>query len=242
MPGEIKVKWHRALPSVPTSAILTRQNGKWFAVFHVEVAAAEQREDETVGIDLGLTSLIALSTGETVERPGWTKRAAKGLRRRQRALARCRRGSKRRIKVRARLSVYQGRIGRHRADFAHKLTAGLVTRFSDIGVEDLNVKGLARGMLAKHVNDAAWTQIVSMLDYKAAKAGGRIVKVDPRGTSQTCPDCGIIAAKTLAIREHRCECGCSLDRDVAAAIIVHQRAFGFCPGTGLGTSSGPGAA
>ena len=52
----------------------------------------------------------------------------------------------------------------------------------------------------------------------------------PRGTSQTCPECGIVAAKTLAQREHRCECGCVLDRDVAAAKVVHFRAFGFWPG------------
>jgi len=65
---------------------------------------------------------------------------------------------------------------------------------------------------------------------KAASAGVELVKVDPRGTSQTCPECGIVAAKTLAEREHRCECGCVFDRDVAAAKVVHFRAFGFWPG------------
>ncbi|HEY7085423.1 MAG TPA: zinc ribbon domain-containing protein [Hyphomicrobiaceae bacterium] len=58
---------------------------------------------------------------------------------------------------------------------------------------------------------------------------------DPkRGTSQTCPECGIVAARTLAEREHRCDCGCVLDRGVAAAMIVHVRAFGFWPGAGRG--------
>ena len=73
-----------------------------------------------------------------------------------------------------------------------------------------------------------------MLDYKAASAGVELVKVDPRGTSQTCPECGIVAAKTLAEREHRCECGCVLDRDVAAAKVVHFRAFGFWPERAVG--------
>src|SRR5215831_8268497 len=68
---------------------------------------------------------------------------------------------------------------------------------------DLNIKGLTGGMLAKHVHDAAWAQLTAMLDYKAASAGVELVKVDPRGTSQTGPECGIVAAKTLAEREHR---------------------------------------
>ena len=225
--GEIKVRWHREMPSKPKSAILTRQAGKWYVVFHVEVENVERAGPDSVGVDLGLTSLVALSNGETIARPGWTKRAAKGLRRRQRAVARCKRGSKTRRKRVVALARYHARVGNRRRVFAHKLTRDLVNRFGRIAVENLNIKGLAAGMLAKHVHDAAWTQIVSMLRYKAENAGCEFIEVDPRGTSQTCPECGVIAAKTLATREHRCECGCSLDRDVAAAKIVHLRAFGF---------------
>ncbi len=99
-----------------------------------------------------------------------------------------------------------------------------------------------RTMLAKAVHNAAWSQLTAMLTYKAANAGGAVILVDPRGTSQTCPQCGTIKAKTLAKREHRCDCGAALDRDVAAAIIVHQRAFGYGPGHGLRNISGPIAA
>jgi putative transposase len=242
VPGEIKVRWHREMPSKPKSAILTRQAGKWYIVFHVDVETVERAGPDSVGVDLGLTSLIALSNGETIARPGWTKRAAKGLRRRQRAVARCKRGSKVRLKRVARLAIYHSRIGNRRRDFCHKLTHDLVSRFGRIAVENLNIKGLAAGMLARHVHDAAWAQIVAMLRYKAESASCEFVEVDPRGTSQTCPECGAIAAKTLAIRGHRCECGCSLDRDVAAAKIVHLRAFGFIPGTGNGQLTQPVAA
>jgi putative transposase len=114
----------------------------------------------------------------------------------------------------------------------------LFSEFRRIAVEDLNIKGLAAGRLTKHVHDASWARLIAMLDYKAAKAGGQIVKVDPRGTSQTCPECGTVAAKWLAEREHRCDCGCVLDRDVAAALVVHFRAFGFWPGF-LARISGP---
>lgn len=234
VPGEIKVRWHRALPNKPSSAIVTRQAGKWYAVFHVEVEAIERAGPDSVGIDVGLTELAALSTGAKIENPRWTRRAAKGLRRRQRALARCKRGSNVRRKRKAALAKFQARVAAKRRNFLHEESRKIVNRFGRIAVEDLNIKGLARGMLAKHVCDASWGAFVSMLRYKAANAGCEFVEVDPRNTSQICPECGQLSAKTLAERTHRCDCGCVLDRDVAAAMIVHQRAFGM-PGTGFGT-------
>ncbi len=107
---------------------------------------------------------------------------------------------------------------------------------SHIAMEDMNIKGLAAGMLAKFVHNAAWNSLVQKISYKAEGAGSLLKLVDPRGTSQTCPGCGTVKRKTLAERMHRCECGCVLDRDVASAMIVLQRAK-FGPGTGLQTPS-----
>lgn len=242
VPGEIKVRWHRELPSKPKSAILTRQNGKWFVVFHVEVKAAAGDNVASVGIDVGLTTLAALSTGERIERPGFTRQAEKKQRRLQRALARRRRGSKRRHKVKARLAKHSAYTARRRTDRLHKVSADLAGRFGRIAFENLNIKGLAAGMLARHVHDAAWAQLISFTSYKAERAGGEVKKVDPRGTSQICPACGAVARKRLSERTHRCHCGCVLDRDVAAAMVIHFRAFGFWPGAGLGTLSEPVAA
>lgn len=242
VPGEIKVRWHRELPSKPKSAILTRQGGKWYVVFHVEVAPVERAGPDSVGIDFGLSSLVALSNGKTEPRQRLTKRAERELRRRQRAVARCKRGSKRRAKRKAALAKFQAHVAAKRRDHLHNVSRDLVDRFGRIAIEDLNVKGLARSVLAKHVADASWGQLTAMLDYKAANAGVELVRVDPRGTSQTCPECGIIAAKTLDERRHLCDCGADIDRDVAAAMVVHFRAFGFWPGSGLGSLSEPVAA
>ena len=78
-----------------------------------------------------------------------------------------------------------------------------------IAIEDLNVKGLAAGMLAKSVRDAGWSSFFSMLSYKAEYAGRELVKVDPRGTSQTCV-CGTRVPKGLSDRWHKCPaCGLS---------------------------------
>jgi putative transposase len=236
IPGEIKVRWHRPLPEGAKlgAAVVSRHAGKWFVCFQIELPDAEtvERPFTPVGIDIGLTSLVALSTGETVPTPQHTKNAAKALRRAQRAVARKRRHSRRQRKAKLRVARLMAHVANQRRDFSHKLARRLVNEHSHIAFEDLNIKGLASGMLAKSVHNAAWNQLVQHVQYKAACAGTVVALVDPRGTSQTCPECGTIARKTLAVREHRCDCGCILDRDVAAARVVLLRA-GFGPGHGL---------
>jgi putative transposase len=238
IPGEIKVRWHRDLPpdANVSAAVISRSCGKWYVCFQITLADAEpvERVFAPIGIDLGLTSLVALSNGETVLTPQHTRIASKRLRRLQRALARCKRGCRRRWKAKVRLARHSAKTANQRRDGSHKLSRSLVDRFSHIAMEDLNIKGLAAGMLAKSVHNAAWNSLVQKITYKAANAGGVLKLVDPRGTSQTCPECGTIKRKTLAERMHRCECGCILDRDVAAALIVLHRAD-----FGLGTSLRP---
>ena len=79
VPGGIKVVWHRDLPPDAKlgTAILTRQQGKWYVVIPVEADFAETCGSGTVGIDLGLNSLIATSDGETVEAPRYARNAQK---------------------------------------------------------------------------------------------------------------------------------------------------------------------
>lgn len=227
IPGAIKTVWHRELPEDAKlgTAILTRQNGKWYIVFSVEAEFVDTCGHGTVGIDLGLNSLIATSDGETIPAPRYARKAQAAQRRRQRALARCKRGSRRKEKVKHRLAVGSAKIANQRRDFAHKLSRSLVSRYAALAFENLNLNGLKRGMLARPIHDAAWSQLIQFVQYKAESAGADIVMVDPRGTSQTCPACQAIKAKTLRERTHRCECGAVLDRDVSAEIVVHQRAF-----------------
>jgi putative transposase len=236
VPGEVKVKWHRNLPpgSKVGAAVVSRSCGKWYVCFQIEVpdAVAPERVFAPVGIDLGLTSLVALSTAEKVLTPQHTAKAAKALRRAQRTVARRERHSRRQRKAKLRMARLSARVAAQRRDFSHKLSRSLVDCFTHLAFEDLNITGLARGMLAKSVHNAAWNTLVQHVQYKAASAGSVVELVDPRGTSQTCPQCQAVAAKTLAQRAHRCDCGCVLDRDVAAAQIVLQRAT-FGPGTGL---------
>lgn len=167
--GGIKVVWHRALPEDDKlgTAILTRQQGKWYVVFSVEAAFAEACGTGTVGIDLGLNSLIATSDGDTVPVPRFARTVQKAQSRRQRALARCQRGSERRLEARARLAAGSARIARQRRDHPHRLSRSLVSRYRSIAFEDLNLTALKRGMPAHSIHDAAWSLLVQLVRYEA---------------------------------------------------------------------------
>jgi putative transposase len=121
------------------------------------------------------------------------------------------------------------RIRNSRATYLHQATARLVRENDIIAIEKLNIKGLASGMLAKSVNDAAWAKFKEFLTYKAASAGRQIIEVDPRNTTQACPGCGVIVPKGLGDRWHECpDCGLSLDRDENAVrnILARSGAIG----------------
>ena len=123
--------------------------------------------------------------------------------------------------VPTRLRKIHERITNRRADFLQKESTKLVRKYGTMGIENLNVRGLAQGILAKQVQDTSWARFIQLLAYKAADAGRRLVEVDCGNTSQTCPGCGAIGKKSLS--EHRCECGCTMHRDTAAAKIILGR-------------------
>lgn len=239
--GTIKVQQHRPLPSKPKLARIKREGRHWYLYLACEVEIQPANDNgATVGIDLGLSSFAALSNGDLINNPRHDRSKAKAVRRRQRALARCKRGSKRRLKVKAKLAADRAAIRQARRTFHFQTAADLVRRYVLIAVENLNVKGLSRGMLARDVNDAAWGQFIHILSDKAESAGRKVVKVDPRGTSQTCPSCGVVEPKKLSERVHACPCGFTADRDVAAAQVILFRAVhgpAEAKTTGCGVSS-----
>lgn len=223
--GTIRVHQHRKLPSAPKSACIKREGRHWYLLLACEIEAAPANDNgEAIGLDLGLSSFAALSDGTLIPNPRRGRKAQRELRRRQRALARCRRGSQRRRKARAKVATAHAAVRRARRTSHFQIAADLVRRYGLIAVENLNVKGLSRGILARDVNDAAWGSFIQILCDKAESAGSQVAKVDPRGTSQTCPACGVVEPKKLSERVHACPCGFTADRDVAAAQVVLHRA------------------
>lgn len=222
--GTVKLKLHRPVSGKVKTVSIRRDGGKWYVCFSVEYEF-EQPEHigPAVGIDVGLEHFANLSNGEQVNNPRYFRHAEKRLAKSQRRFSKCARTDSRRREYRKRVACAHRKVRNQRADFLHKLSARLVQTYSLIAVEDLNVKGLASGMLAKSVNDAGWSAFTRMLLYKAEEAGARVVEVNPSHTSQTCPRCGSIRKKELSERWHKCECGYEVHRDIAAAQVILAR-------------------
>ena len=133
-----------------------------------------------------------------------------------------------------RVARHHERLSNARKDFDFKLAHHLCDQAQTIVVEALNIQGLAKASLSKQVLDAAWGQFVSILQWVGLKRGACIEKVDARGTSQQCPQCGAAVPKDLSVRVHECpECGYTADRDVAAAQVVLSRGTIQRPGWAL---------
>lgn len=219
--GHIKVKLHRPVDGVIKTITVKRECGKWYACFSVEVVVEPLPETDTrVGLDVGLTAFAALNDGTEIKNPRYYRKAQAILRLAQRRVARRKRGGKNRRKAVVLLQKAHAHIQNQRTDFHHQTARALVNTYGVIAVEDLHIKGLASGMLAKSVNDAGWAAFIDKLTYKAVEAGRQLVKVPPRGTSQTCL-CGAAVPKTLKDRWHYCQaCGLSQARDHVSAQLI----------------------
>lgn len=227
--GPVRVRWHREIPAeaVLREASVRRSAGRWYVCFSLDVPVRYLPETGCeVGIDVGITTFAATSHGELLVGPRAYRKAEAELRVAHRRVARRQLGSNRRAKAVLQLQRKHEHVRRIRADHAHKLAHGLVNDHDLIAVEDLDVRGLIRGRLAKDVHDQGWAQFVSFLRDKAECAGREVVLVDPRYTSQRCSACGRVAKKPLSQRVHMCPCGHMADRDVNAACNILDLARG----------------
>jgi putative transposase len=227
--GDVRVKWSRNLPSVPsTVTVIKDAAGRYFASFVVETDPETLQETgQVVGIDLGLGHFAVLSDGTKIDAPRFLRRAEKKLKRTQQALSRKAEGSRNRGKARVKVARAHAQVADARREFHHQLSTKLIRDNQAVAVEGLAVKGLARTRLAKSVHDAGWSAFVAMLEYKAAKFGRtfhRIGRFEP--TSQVCSACGVKdGPKPLHVRIWTCEaCGAVLDRDINAAVNVAKAA------------------
>ncbi len=214
------------------STTLSHRRGRWHVAFSVEVdepTPAPRGGERIVGVDLGITDLATLSTGQHVPNTRRLDGELRSLRRVQRRCAR-RRGPDRRTRVepshrwrkaRARADRVHTRVGNLRRNDTHQLTSRLVRDFDTIVIEDLHVAGMLRNRrLARHIAGANWAEIRRQLTYKAERGGVRLVVADRWfASSKTCSGCGTAKAKlALSERQYLClACGIVLDRDENAA-------------------------
>lgn len=224
VPGGLRVHMHRPLPSgKPLGCSLSKDSKGWTVSFQMNVDAAPRRAvSNPVGIDLGLRAFAHLSDGVSIPAPQIARRAEKKMRRHQRALSRCNRGSANRAKVKRRLARLHTSIANTRSTWLHQLSARIASTYDLIIMEDLAVSNMVKnGHLARSIADSSWSTFAQHLAYKAEKAGAAFIKVNPKMTSQNCSACGVTVRKGLSVRVHSCpECGLVLDRDHNAAINI----------------------
>jgi putative transposase len=214
------------------SATVSYRARRWFVSFSVEISRADPaplRPGSVVGVDLGVTSLAVLSTGEIVPNPRHLETAQRELRRLQRRAAR-RTGPDRRTrqepsarwrKTQARVTRLHTAITNARRDGLHKLSTRLVRTHGVVVVEDLHVVGMTRNRrLARHIAGVGLAELRRQIEYKAGWAGVHVHVADRwYPSSKTCSGCGVVKAKLrLSERTFRCDaCGLVCDRDLNAA-------------------------
>lgn len=223
----------------PTMVVVSREpDGRWYVTFAVDATDPEPVEPtgSVVGVDLGVQDFATLSTGEKIGNPRHLARKARNLARYQRRMARKQRGSCNRRRAQAKVARAHRKIRNARRDFLHRTSTRLVRDNDVIAVEDLNVAGMARSAkgtvdepgrnvrakagLNRAVADAAWGEFRRQLEYKAQRAGKRVVVIDRwYPSSKTCSHCGhLLTHLKLSVRHWTCpDCGTRHDRDINAA-------------------------
>jgi len=224
--GNIKVKLHRPVEGKTKTCTIIRKNDKYYVCFSCEAEPqAIPLTYQDIGIDMGIKEFCITSDGELMPNPKNYRKSEDKLKKQQRAVSRKKKGSNRRKKAVAILANTHEHITNQRKDNAHKVANNLLNKYDTICREDLQINNMVKNhRLAKSISDAGWGIFFDILDTKAKQTlGKRVIKVDPKYTSQICSNCGQIVKKSLSVRTHKCECGLEIDRDINAAInILHK--------------------
>jgi putative transposase len=239
--GRVPINLHRPIPEgfkVKQVRVVSKVRGtQWYAVVSLQsdISVPDAPvSGRAIGIDLGVERFLTASDGSFQERPKFFRSRQSQLKLLQRRAARKKKRSNNWEKAQIEVARMHNRIAKRRKDFHLKAAHQLCDQAPTIFAEDLNVQGLARGMLRKDCLDASFGQFLSLTEWVCWKRGVYFEKVNPNGTSQTCPSCLATVRKDLGIREHHCpECGYQTHRDHAAAEMVLHRGIESVVAQGL---------
>ena len=240
------------------AALVSRRADGWYITLTLEDKSVpslkpseiKATEDNSIGIDVGLEKFWTASDGEVEPIQQHYRKSEGKLAKLQNRKDKKPHKSASRRKLAKKIAKHHQKLERKRKQFHYESATRLVSRDEKVFfVEDIKSVNLSRrnkskqdengnylpngqsakSGLNKSINDAGWGQFLSILAYKAAKAGKSVVKVKPHNTSQVCSCCNAKVQKDLSIRVHECLCGLSLDRDWNAAINIKRVGLGIFP-------------
>ena len=222
----IKCKLHRQVKGkMKKLSIVKYPSGKYYVNIVCEIEIEEkQNQFNEVGIDLGIKDLLVLSNGKRYQSHKLILKYEKQLAKAQQHLSRKKKGSNNYENQRIKVVKIQEKIANCRNDLLHKITHELTNTYSDVFLEDLNVKGMQKNKyLAKSLVDCSWNKLITMLQYKGQWYGCKIYQINRwYPSSKTCSNCNYtIDSLPLNIREWDCPiCHTHHDRDINAAINI----------------------
>lgn len=259
--GHVRVHQHRAVRGRVKTISVKREGCRWYVVLSCDEVPAEPlpATGAIVGIDMGVVHFFTDSNGEHMENPHFLAAMAEELATAQQYLSTFPKHTRRRTKkhraAARKVAKLHARIRRQRLDHHHKAALSLVRENDVIGHEKLNLAGMAKAPapkpdpeqdgaflangaaskagLNKSILDAGWGQFLTILADKAESAGRRVIAVDARNTSRTCPGCGHVAKENRVTQaKFECvKCGLAENADCVGALnVLHRAGLVLCDG------------
>ena len=191
---------------------VSRRGEKWDVSIQTEYEVSLPASNPSeIGIDMGVKRFVTMSNGDFVEPLNPFKQEQEKLAKLQRKLARQKKGSRNSRKTKRKIARLHRYIADSRRDFLHKTSTKIAKNHSIVYVEDLKVSNMSasaggtkessgknvrqKSGLNRSILDQGWYSFFQMLSYKLERGGGKLIKVDLRNTSRTCPQCGFVSAE-----------------------------------------------
>ena len=250
--GQIRMRGKARTWGQPTTCTIVWKNHKWYCSITIKCEVSRETGTGACGVDFGTLRALTFDDLTGIENPRFLAKSKDKITKASRQLRRKRspnrkkriRASKRWKKARKKVSKLQNKVANQRQDWQHKVSTQIVSSNSLVATEKLNIKAMTRKAkkgskrkkqktgLNRNLLDVGISNITKLIKYKVKESGGVFVEVPIKiAPSQTCPNCGKKKKKELSERVHSCECGCSMDRDAAAATVMLNYARGL--GTNL---------
>lgn len=225
----VKIKQHRSIPNeykLKAVTVSKTATGKYFAsiLYEYEVDIKTVQPKTFLGLDFSMKELYVSSDGIPAQYPRYYRQSLDQLKREQRKLSLCQKGSKNRNKQRIKVAKIHEKVTNQRKDFLHKQSKQITNAVDAVCIEDLDMKGMSQALnFGKSVMDNGFGMFVSMLNYKLMEQGKQLVKIDKWfPSSKRCSCCGTVKnTLLLSERTYHCEdCGMTMDRDYNASINI----------------------